>query len=382
MQRLAVAGATAAAVISLFTGVASASTFTIGSTAEPSDATEVQACGPAELFAQSAGGAFAASAGGEVTQWQTNTAGETPGTSITLVAMTPAAGLYRIDAADTESVPSPAGGVATFTPKTPMLVSAGDILGLAGGTGATCSWFESGGTNQTQFLAAGVTTLGQVFSPLGAVPGAVNVSATISAVEDSSVTTTLQPSTVSAGGTAVLASTVTDNGPASNPLTFTDAVATGLTIDTVLSPSGTCTTAGQVVTCTITGLAAGQSAPVDVLVTAKAGKYTNQVTVTQASIVTDPTTANNTATEAFTAAAATKKCAVTGLAKVPLATAKKVLTALSCKVGKVTKAYSSTVAKGDVIKTTPGSGSYTSGKSIGISESNGPKPKPKKKKKK
>jgi beta-lactam-binding protein with PASTA domain len=58
-----------------------------------------------------------------------------------------------------------------------------------------------------------------------------------------------------------------------------------------------------------------------------------------------------------------------------LATAKRLLTAHSCEVGKVSKSYSSKVVKGDVIKTTPGSGSYTAAKAVGIVESRGPKPK-------
>jgi hypothetical protein len=138
-------------------------------------------------------------------------------------------------------------------------------------------------------------------------------------------------------------------------------------------------------TCTISGLTSGQSAPVDIVVTAPAGTYTNSVTVAQASAVTDPVTANNTAAAALTAVApasptpAAAKCVVTGLANVPLATAKKLLTALSCAIGKVIKSYSSKVVKGDVIKTTPGSGSYTAPKSIGIVESRGPKPKQPKK---
>jgi hypothetical protein len=195
----------------------------------------------------------------------------------------------------------------------------------------------------------------------------------------------VQPSNVAAGGAALLTSTVTDNGPASNPLTFTDSVPAGLTVDAALSPSGPCTTLGQVVTCTISGLASGQSAPVDIVVTAPAGTYTNSVTVAAASAVTDPVTANNAAAAALTAVAPTPatpaaaKCVVTGLSNVPLATAKKLLTALSCTVGKVSKSYSSKVVKGDVIKTTPGSGSYTAPESVEIVESRGPKPKQPKK---
>ena len=64
-----------------------------------------------------------------------------------------------------------------------------------------------------------------------------------------------------------------------------------------------------------------------------------------------------------------------GLANLPLGTAKKLLALLNCKVGKVSKASSSKVAKGNVIKTTPGKGFFAPGKSIAIVQSSGPKPK-------
>ena len=78
---------------------------------------------------------------------------------------------------------------------------------------------------------------------------------------------------------------------------------------------------------------------------------------------------------------ASTKCVVAGLGNVPLGTAKKLLAALNCKVGKVTKTFSSNVAKGNVIKTTPGSGAFAAGQKIAIVESSGPKPKKHKPKK-
>jgi hypothetical protein len=380
MQRLAVAGVAAVAALFMLTGVAGAATFTLGSTTQPSGST-ANACIQTGFYAQSAAptGIYTLPAGGQITQWQTNTDGETPGTAISLVALTPSAGLYRVEAVDQQTVPSPAGGVATFTPASPMMVSMGDILGIGGVSGATCYW--TGGstplTDVMDIFGTLVLSPGEVVSSAGRGPLAVNVAATVVATEDSAVTTTVQPGTVAAGGLGLLDSTVTDTGPASNPLTFTDVVPAGLKIDAVLSPSGPCTTVGPVVTCTISGLTSGQSAPVDIVVTAAAGTYTNSVTVAQPSGATDPVTANNAAAAKFTVApaAAAKKCVVTSLVNVPLGTAKKLLTALSCKVGKLTKSFSSKVAKGDVIKTTPGKGSYAAEKTIGIVESSGPKPK-------
>ena len=67
--------------------------------------------------------------------------------------------------------------------------------------------------------------------------------------------------------------------------------------------------------------------------------------------------------------------------RVGLAGARALLPLLGCKVGKVKTATSKSVAKGDVISTSPGAGSYAAGRSIGITVSSG-KPKSKKKKKK
>jgi PASTA domain len=66
-------------------------------------------------------------------------------------------------------------------------------------------------------------------------------------------------------------------------------------------------------------------------------------------------TTNNKSAVTFTAAkTVVTKCVVTKVVNVPLGTAKKLLTTHGCKVGKVTKTSSGKVAKGDVIKTTPG----------------------------
>ena len=107
MKRLALAAVAAAAALSMLTGVAGASTFTIGSVTPPSGST-ANACIETGFFAQSAGptGTYTLPAGGQITQWQTDTAGDTPGTAISLVALTPEAGLYRVEAVDHETVPT------------------------------------------------------------------------------------------------------------------------------------------------------------------------------------------------------------------------------------------------------------------------------------
>jgi hypothetical protein len=391
MQRRVLAGVAAAAAFSVMTGVASAATFTFGSTTEPSGAT-ASACDGVGTYLQTAPSAsFVLPAGGQITQWQTNTAGATPGDPIMLVAAAPLdGGLWRIDAVDPESIPNPAGSIATFTPATPMMVSDGDVLGISGGSqnsSTTCAWAAPSALGDTSNLlgSLGQPTVGEAYKPISAenvqnVPGLQeNFAATEVATEDSAVTTSAQPQTVAAGSDAVLSSTVTDNGPAGNPLTFTDTVPSGLTIDTAITAAGTCSAAGQTVTCTLPNLRGGQSATVNVIVTpTTAGTYSNAVSVSQPAGATDPMTSNNTASGTLTAnSVVVAACHVTNLAKLPLGTAKTLLSTLGCKAGKVTKSYSKSVAKGDVIKTTPGKGTYAAARSIAISESKGPKPKKK-----
>jgi hypothetical protein len=367
------------------TGAASAATFTIGSTTEPGGAS-VNACGGVGVYLQTGPSTELLAAGGQVTQWQTNTDGAKAGDPIALVAASPqSGGIWKIDAIDWEKVPSPAGGVVTFTPANPMMVSDGDALGVAGGTTASssttvCGWTSTGGFSFTgAILGSLAPTVGEAYEPLLQASIQANFSATVVANEDSSVTTTAQPATVSAGSDAVLSSTVRDNGPASNPLTFVDAVPAGLTIDAVDTAAGSCTTLGQQVTCTLSGISSGQSGAVNVIVTpTAAGSYTNTVTLSQPTGAADPSTANNTASAILTAnAVVVPRCNVPNLAKLPVSTVKSLLGSLGCKAGSVTKAYSSSVPKGDVIKTTPGKGAYAAATSVSITESKGRRPKKK-----
>lgn len=155
--------------------------------------------------------------------------------------------------------------------------------------------------------------------------------------------------------------------------------------------AGSCTVAGQAVTCTISGLAPGASVPIGVIVSAPSvGTYADQASV--AAGLPDPTPADNLATATLTVTAPpiisgtplpppAPKCTVVSLAGAPLAVAKGVITALGCKVGKVTSKRSKKVAKGLVISTTPGAGSYAANTTVDIVKSSG-KPKKKHKKKK
>jgi Domain of unknown function DUF11 len=95
----------------------------------------------------------------------------------------------------------------------------------------------------------------------------LDLAATLVNQQDAGVTTSTPVTSALPGNAALLASTVTNLGPASLPITFTDDIPSGLQIDSVVAGSGSCATSGPQVTCTISGLAPGQSTPVDIVVT-------------------------------------------------------------------------------------------------------------------
>jgi hypothetical protein len=95
----------------------------------------------------------------------------------------------------------------------------------------------------------------------------LNVAANFALSEDAGVASGAVPSNATIGDQALLSWTVSSGGPSSGPIRFTETVPTGLTIDAAVAGQGTCSTSGQTVTCAITALVPGQSAPVDVVVT-------------------------------------------------------------------------------------------------------------------
>jgi Domain of unknown function DUF11/PASTA domain len=214
-----------------------------------------------------------------------------------------------------------------------------------------------------------------------------NVGATLATLAyDAGLSLSAGPSNAVVGQPAVLSATVTNHGPFSGPITFTDPVPTGLTVDYAAVSSGSCSTntAVNIVTCTLANVAVGQSENVGIVVTPESAQtFSDAGTVGIVSGATDPNPANNNARATLNvgAAAAAARCVVPKLGGASLALTKKLLPPLGCKVGKVKKATSKSVAKGDVISTSPGAGTYVAGKSIAITASSGkPKPKPKKKK--
>jgi hypothetical protein len=191
---------------------------------------------------------------------------------------------------------------------------------------------------------------------------------------------------VTLGGSAVLRSVVTNSGPGISPISFTDAVPSGLQIESAAAGLGSCSVSGQTVTCTIIDLAVGQSSTVDVVVTpTSAGSYANAVSVALATAgISDPTASNNAASSALVvaqpAAAApttpTRACIVPKLPKIPSAAARKLLTELGCTVRAATQHSSAT--KGLVIGVKGKTGTFHYHQVVTLIVSSGPKPKKRK----
>lgn len=383
-------------VLFAYAGVASATT--LGITAQPSGSSE-RPCGTPDTIAQLTQDPstpyFVPAGGGNITQWQTLTASDTPGDPIEFVVLRPAGGgSYTVVGSDLETIPNPlpSGGVASYTLASPIAVAAGDTFGLYSSTGNVGCYFNGGSTPSGDTLIALADSspppsAGHSLTQAGPTSGAnftMNLAATlVPSHQDAGVTTTAGPSGAAVGRPALLTSTVTDGGPASDPLTFVDQVPNGLAIDSAVAGDGNCSTSGQTVTCTISGLAVGQSVPVDVVVTpAAAGSYTNSVSVAVGSGLSDPNPANNSASAALAvgppvSVTPAQKCIVPRLRNTPSAIAKAVLTDLGCKV-RTTRSHSRTVRRGLVVKTKPGPGTYGYRKTIAVVVSSGPTKKQKK----
>jgi hypothetical protein len=292
--------------------------------------------------------------------------------------------------ADNVTVPNPlpTSGIATFTLTTPIAVEAGDTLALySTSSGVQCA-FYGGSTPAASSLvsitddapppAAGQTPLTSLIECSSGCT--LNVAASFSQSEDAGVVTSAAPSNATVGDQTLLSSTVTNGGPGSGPIGFTDTVPAGMTIDAAVAGQGTCSTSGQHVTCAITGLAPGQSAPVDVVVTpTAAGTYASSVSVTVSSPLSDPNAANDTGTATVTVPALTPapvaKCVVPKLKGLKLPFAQHVVQLLGCAAGPVRTMHTKSVHKGLVIRTNPSPGTYASGATIAFAVSSGPRKK-------
>jgi hypothetical protein len=366
-----------------YAGTASADT-TLGLTTKPAGSGE-GGCSSAPAptlvqIAQDTTTPYFAPGTGLITQWMTNVTGDTVGAPVTFAVLRPSGSNYTVVAADSETIPS-SSGVATFTLPHPIFVQSGDTLGIySSSAGVGCYWF--GGSTPT---GDNITALvdpspppspGQTLTttiPCGLCT--LNVAARfVPPLQDAGVTTSAGPSGAAAGRPALLSSTVTNTGPGETPITFTDQVPSGLTINSAVAGDGTCSTSGQTVTCTISGLSSGASVPVDVVVTPNgAGSYANSASVAVGSPFTDPVAANNSAsaTLAVGPPAPNPTCVVPKLKNTPSSVAKAVLTDLGCAV-KVKHKHSS-VRKGLVIGTSPGPGTYPFQQTVTLKVSSGKK---------
>lgn len=413
-MRNKVCGFVGVASLALFASAGTASAFTLGAPrpvpASPSACTTLVV---AEFTNDPSTPYYVPTGGGTISQWQTDTFRDSSGAAgatVTLAVLGPAmtGGTYTVVGADSETLPNPlpASGIASFTPSSPITVEAGDVLAIYSASPDVICYFDSGDTppadsvmqlSDTSFpVTAGQTLTKMSDSTSTGYGWTTNLQATLLQTQDLAVTTG-----VSAGGTAgqlaLLSSTVTNNGPATEPITFTDSVPSGLTPDSAGAADGVCSTIGQTVTCTITGLAVGQSAPVDVLVTpSAAGSYSNGVSVTLPSGDTDPNPGNDTASATLSVAPApvvpapvtpapvtpapvtpapvvasgpVLHCFVPKLRGISETFSKIVLEDLGCKV-KV-KHRHSRVHKGDVIGANPGAGTYADETTVTIEVSLG-----------
>jgi hypothetical protein len=386
IRRLFVVAATLLGLLA-FTGAAGAET--LGVAGPPANSTST-AC-PSQLLGQAVDDPstpyIIPAGGGAITQWQTYTAGDVAGSSLTLVVLKPAAtGTYTVAALDSETLPStlPVNHIASFTPPSPIAVSAGDTLALYS-TAADDCYFYAGSTpaDDAVFAASGSGALsdGETVTESGASPGGytLNLAATLAQTQDAGVQTSLFPSTVAVGGSALLRSVVTNGGPLTGPISFFDPVPSGLQIQSATAGGGSCTVSGQTVSCTISGLPLGQSTTIDVLVNAPtANTYTNVVNVALAAGANDPNSANNAASASLVVTTLPQQCIVPGLKKVALASARMVLQELGCTVA--VKLEHSSITKGLVISVSASTGTYPLHQLVTLTVSEGPK-KPKKHKK-
>jgi hypothetical protein len=331
--------------------------------------------------------------GGQITQWSTNAMWDLPGQHLTFVVLRintiPAAPVVgTVIATDPETLPAtmPSNRVVSYELPTPVKVSGGEVLGLYSpdaGTaqGPICFWGDPSGRfipSDESLVAwddnsppeAGRGYLSDpAFGPVKP-SSELNVAATLAVTEDAEVRSVATKSATTLGNVVLLSSTVTDAGPGSDTITFTDAVPKGFAVELVDPGSGTCSTVGQRVTCTISGLVAGQSAPIDIVAKATAGGvFKNTVSVSLPREDTDPNRGNDSASTTLTVRSP-GKCLVPRLKGLEQPFAVSVLDRLGCRPA-VQHADRRAVKRGEVIRTMPGAGTYTAGRKVVVTISTG-----------
>ena len=395
-----------AAALSLTLAAATAATanaaVTIGTTTLPSGAA-LAACNDDVSYVQptfsSATSYMVPAGGGEITGWSVYAVSALAGVPERLVIVRPGADMrsYTVVGTDLKNFPNPipSNGIVSFTLATPIAVQPGDELGVYNPSPSDYCMFQGGSSNPLSSYAletdpsatapavgSSLVTTGHTAYDSG-YGFELNLAATLDNDEDAGVTAGAS-SGATVGVPTAFSASVTNNGPASAPITFSDTIDPGLKIDSAVAGAGTCSVSGQLVTCTITE-APGESLPVSIAVTAAAaGSYRQTIAVGTGSFP-DPVTANNAASSTLNVAApagpaaSAANCHIPQLSRVSVKIAKGVIAALGCKVGKITTARSKTVARGLVISTTPKPGSSVAGGTkIGLRVSSGRPPRKKK----
>lgn len=394
MSARRLAGAGAVAVAALAAVAPAAQGRTLGSAAWPLDAVEFPCLVTPHLVgfqATESVASWTVPNRGVLTSWSTNVSDADPGASASIVVLRSAGAELRIAAVDTAALPAqpPAGGIATFRPAARIALEAGDRLGFAGTFGATCGW-QNGSIPSDQRatvwqaapeIAPGAA-LTEYFTPQPATQ--LNLAAEVLEATDLRVTAAAGPANVVVGALAQLSATVSNAGPVATPVTVSDTVPAGLTVQAAVAGGGSCAVAGQQVTCEIPSLAPGATVPVVVLVTPTApGSYVNRAAAEPA---LESAPADNSASATLTAVAsadggrtvvervvvpAPPRCVVPTLTRTPLGVARGLLRQLDCRVGTVTRKRSAKVPKGAVISTAPGRGLYRAGSSVRVVVSSG-----------
>jgi hypothetical protein len=321
-------------------------------------------------------------AGGVIDRWSTlaNSSFQTSGAPVELLLLKPlASNGYEVLAFDDETLPTPlpASGVATFTLATPITAQPGAVLGVRESGGSSACIVEARAGDDGMLGSAGsppvqggvYTATGGPFTSAGAA-----VSVDLAQSMDVGLTGAAHPSTITTGGGSALVFSLSDQATAIGTASFSETVPNGLSVLSAVSGSGSCSVAGQTVACTTGLLDPGSITPIDVTVSASApGAYATTAMVT--SSFADPNAANNAATVALTVTPPPgPACRVVRFTGIALAETKRLLSALNCTVGRVTKHASTRIPKGDVISTNPSAGTYPSGATVAIVESSG-KPK-------
>jgi uncharacterized repeat protein (TIGR01451 family) len=394
------------AVCAVFLAVAPAGAVTLGDTTLPSGSTMGPACSTssnAEIIQTATDSSFGytvPAGGGSINSWSFNTTGATAGTPYSLLVARPSGSSYQIVGSDSVTVPSSSPAIASFSLAKPITVQGGDVLGVivtAGKNTVDCR-FKGGALPDDDIVGSSLssTATGSIFNLSNTTPNElVNVAANLVQSNDVAVSQKAEPSSISQGDYGAFVISVTNSGPSSTPITLTDTIPDGLSLISASAGTGTCTSSGQQVTCSLEGAPASVAIVVSPTNT---GTYTNSASVRGA--ITDPDSGNNSSTAKLTVVAGggpsggsggsggssgpagttipvvTSRCLIPALKGLSLAKAKTVLHVLGCVTGKVTKKSSTSVRKGNIVSTTPRAGSSGPlGKKVGLVVSSGKPPK-------